>query len=59
MEIGLSVPELLASTGSKFSCFVSESKNQDRPVEGNPVRTGLETNKNIDDETNYFKSIQW
>lgn len=57
-------PELVASTGSTYSCSVSKSRVRDSDVrdlrEKDPGLLKLNAAASqFEDETNHFKSMQW
>jgi hypothetical protein len=55
-------PNLLASTGDKFTCSIAEFRRRNKKSEskGNETELAiLSPDEPGEDETNYFKSIQW
>ena len=61
MEADTSKPKLLASTGAKFSCSITEFRQGEKDTErkDNDVELAIQIPDEEGDVTNYFKSMEW
>jgi hypothetical protein len=61
MEADVLKPKLLATTGTNFSCSITEFRQGAKGTEGkdNDVEPAIYIPDEEGDVTNYFKSIQW
>lgn len=62
MEADISVPKLLASTGTRFSCSIAETRRNEKEARDRDNGEELaipNRDETEGDDTNYFKCVQW